>query len=179
MLRSRRIPGSPAANSAAGVAFLGEACVSGVRSSFAPLTGAGVVPRVSTISRLAWSSAPPTPSTPAHRRISLKSSTASSLTVRTSPTFVPAQASKLRRPLGPGVRLGRGCWTVFSTLTRPPLLQGCRAFEIRQIVRCQRIDDASGMDFINGGKPVGRERHPPAIGSAQPFQPTRVEQPEP
>jgi hypothetical protein len=116
---------------------------------------------------------------PAHRRISLKSSTASSLTVRTSPTFVPAQASKLRRPLGPGIRLGRGCWTVFSTLTRPPLLQGCRAFEIRQIVRCQRIDDASGMDFINGGKPVGRERHPPAIGSAQPFQPTRVEQPEP
>jgi hypothetical protein len=37
------------------------------------------------------------PSAAAHRRISLKSSTASSLTVRTSPTFAPAQASKLRR----------------------------------------------------------------------------------
>jgi hypothetical protein len=34
MLGSRRISDSPAANSAAGVAFLGEACVSGVCSSF-------------------------------------------------------------------------------------------------------------------------------------------------
>ena len=69
MLRSRGI-----ANSAAGVAFLGEACVSEVCSSFAPLTRrlggakgvddqpAGVVD-------------------PADRPIPLKSSTASSLTV--------------------------------------------------------------------------------------------------
>jgi hypothetical protein len=93
MLRSRGI-----ANSAAGVAFLDGACVSEGCSSFAPLTGAGVAPRVSTISRLARGRRS---YRPRHRPISPKSSTASSLTVRTSPTFVPAQASKLRRALGP------------------------------------------------------------------------------
>jgi hypothetical protein len=180
MLRSRRISGSPAASSAAGVAFLGETCVSGVCSSVAPLTGAGVAPRVSTISRLAWSpaSAPPILSPPPQADLA-----EIERCVFVDGLHEPDIRSGAGVEVEAGVGAGGQAWPrvldrVFHA-DAPPLLQGCRALEIRQIVRCQWIDDASGMDFINGGMPVGRERHAPAIGPAQPFQPARVEQPEP
>jgi hypothetical protein len=82
------------------------------------------------------------PSATAHRPISLKSSTASSLTVRTSPTFVPAQASKLRRALGPGVRLGRWCRTVFSMLTRP------HCYKVAGHLKSTKSCDASGLTTL-------------------------------
>jgi hypothetical protein len=146
-----------------------------VCSSFALLTGAGMTPRVSTISRLAWWPASPIPFGPP--RADLAEIEHRVFVDGSHEPDIRSGASKLRRALGPGVRppvLHR----VFHA-DGLPLLQACRAFEIRQIVRCQRIDDASGMDLINGGMPAGRERHPPAIGPAQPFQPARVEQPEP
>ena len=57
---------------------------------------------------------------PAHRPISLKSSTGSSLTVRT----------------------GRGCWTVFSTLTRP------LCYKLAGHLKSAKSCDASGLTTL-------------------------------